>query len=80
MFDKRYTQSYAEGMAQPTVGFRPSPEERRILEALASAGVSTSDALRRGLHLVAHEQWLDQARTDAARLQDEDLNDEPDAW
>lgn len=68
------------GMSQSTVGFRPNQEERRILEEIASTGMSTSDALRRGLHLVAHERWLDQARADAERLRDENLHDEPDAW
>lgn len=67
-------------MSQSTIGFRPTAEERRILEQIARTGMSTSDALRRGLHLVAHEQWLDQTRSDAERLRDENLDDEPDAW
>lgn len=67
-------------MSQSTVGFRPTAEERRLLEEIANKGMSTSDALRRGLHLVAHEQWIDQARADAERLREENLNDEPDAW
>ncbi|CAM3417330.1 hypothetical protein OCAE111667_08830 [Occultella aeris] len=67
-------------MSQSTVGFRPSAEERRLLEEIARRGMSTSDALRRGLHLVAHEQWLDQARSDSEMLREENLNEEPDAW
>ncbi|TDE95931.1 hypothetical protein EXU48_06665 [Occultella glacieicola] len=67
-------------MSQSTVGFRPSAEERRLLEDLARRGISTSDVLRRGLHLVAHEHWLDQARSDSETLRSENLNDEPDAW
>jgi hypothetical protein len=67
-------------MSQSTVGFRPTAEERRILERIARTGMSTSDALRRGLQLVAHEQWLGQARADAEALREENLSDEPDAW
>ena len=50
------------------------------LDRLSDEGVTASDAVRRGLHLVAHEKWLDQARTDAKALADENLSDEPDAW
>ncbi len=67
-------------MPQSTIGFRPTDDDRRILDALTSAGLSTTDAIRRGLHLVAHEHWLDQARADAEKLHDENLNDTPDAW
>ena len=63
-----------------SVTFRPTAEERRILDRLSDEGVTASDAVRRGLHLVAHEKWLDQARTDAKALADENLSDEPDAW
>jgi hypothetical protein len=67
-------------MPAPTIGFRPTDEDRRLLDTLARDGVSTTDVLRRGLRLVAHEHWLDQARADAERLGSENLNDEPDAW
>jgi hypothetical protein len=67
-------------MSQSTVGFRPNAEEQRILEAMARTGMSTSDALRRGLHLVAHEHRLDEARADADKLSHENLSGEPDAW
>ncbi len=56
------------------------PEERRILDRLRDEGVTASDAVRRGLHLVAHEKWVDQARIDAENLAHENLDDEPDAW
>ncbi|MCB7135543.1 hypothetical protein [Cellulosimicrobium marinum] len=67
-------------MPNRTIGFRPTDEDRRILDAITSSGLSTTDAIRRGLHLVAHEQWLDLARADAERLRDENVNDAPDAW
>jgi hypothetical protein len=67
-------------MPQNTIGFRPTEEDRRLLDAITSTGLSTTDAIRRGLHLVAHERWVDQARADAERLRDENLNDAPDAW
>lgn len=63
-----------------SVTFRPTPEERRILDRLRDEGVTASDAVRRGLHLVAHEKWVDQARVDAENLAHENLDDEPDAW
>ncbi|MDF9877377.1 hypothetical protein [Cellulosimicrobium cellulans] len=63
-----------------SVTFRPTPEERRILDRLSDEGVTASDAVRRGLHLVAHEKWVDQARVDAENLAHEKLDDEPDAW
>ncbi|MGB2556800.1 hypothetical protein [Cellulosimicrobium cellulans] len=63
-----------------SVTFRPTPEERRILDRLRDEGVTASDAVRRGLHLVAHEKWVDQARVDAESLAHENLDDEPDAW
>jgi hypothetical protein len=66
-------------MPSPTIGFRPTDEDRQLLDKLARDGVSTTDALR-PLRLVAHEQWLDKARVDAERLGSENLNDEPDAW
>ncbi|WP_277212187.1 hypothetical protein [Isoptericola croceus] len=63
-----------------SVGFRPTAEERRILDRLHDDGVNASDALRRGLRLLEQERWLDQARADMARNRDENLNDAPDAW
>lgn len=67
-------------MSQSTIGFRPTDDDRRVLDVIASAGLSTTEAIRRGLHLVAHDLWLDQARTDAEKLRDENVNDAPDAW
>lgn len=63
-----------------TIGFRPTPDDERILRESAQAGESTSDTLRRALRLLDHERWLERFRADADALRDEDLNAEPDAW
>lgn len=63
-----------------TIGFRPTPDDERILREAAQEGESTSDTLRRALRLLDHERWLDQFRADTERLVDEDVNAEPDAW
>lgn len=71
---------YSRPMAGKTIGFRPNTEDLRILEDAASEGESTTVTIRRALRLLDHEKWLDQARRDATRLREENLNDEPDAW
>lgn len=63
-----------------TIGFRPTDEDARILRAAARPGESTSDTLRRALRLLDHEEWLEQFRSDAEALSNEDLNAEADAW
>ena len=63
-----------------TIGFRPTRDDERILREAARPGESTSDTLRRALRLLDHERWLEQFRTDAEALKDEDLNAESDAW
>jgi Arc/MetJ-type ribon-helix-helix transcriptional regulator len=63
-----------------TIGFRPSDEDRRIIETVAGEHERTSDVIRRGLRLLEREAWLTQARADAERLAGEDLSAEPDAW
>lgn len=63
-----------------TIGFRPTPEDERILRESARPGESTSDTLRRALRLLDHERWLERFHADAQRIKDEDLNAEPDAW
>jgi antitoxin ParD1/3/4 len=64
-------------MASGTIGFRPNATDGRVL---AETGLSPTEAIRRGLRLLDHERWLDEARLDALRLKDEDLNAEPPAW
>ncbi|WP_435527750.1 hypothetical protein [Microbacterium aurantiacum] len=63
-----------------TIGFRPTPDDERILREAAQPGESTTDTLRRALRLLDHERWLDKFRADAEALKDEDLDAEPDAW
>ncbi|MFI6908463.1 hypothetical protein ACIBKY_44895 [Nonomuraea sp. NPDC050394] len=43
-------------------------------------GENTTDGIRRAVRLLDRQAWLEQARADAARLADEDLSTEPDAW
>ena len=62
------------------IGFRPTPEDERILREAAQPGESTSETLRRALRLLDHERWLTQFRADAEALKNEDLTAEPDAW
>ena len=63
-----------------SIGFRPTPDDERILREAAQPGESTSDTLRRALRLLDHERWLAQFRADAEALKDEDLHTEPEAW
>ncbi|PFG43351.1 hypothetical protein ATJ88_2037 [Isoptericola jiangsuensis] len=62
------------------VSFRPTVDERRVLDELGAEGVTASDALRHGLRLLVQERWLERARADMLAHRDENLNDEPDAW
>lgn len=67
--------------AMPTsIGFRPTPEDARILREAGLPGEGTSDTLRRALRLLDHERWLVQFRADAETLKGEELNTEPEAW
>jgi len=63
-----------------TIGFRPTEEDERIIEAAMRDGERTSDVIRRALRLLEREVWLFQARSDAERLATEDLTDEKDSW
>ncbi|WP_091179464.1 hypothetical protein [Paramicrobacterium humi] len=63
-----------------SIGFRPTPDDERILREAGQPGESTSDTLRRALRLLDHERWLVQFRADAERLKGEDVNAEPEAW
>ncbi|MDE0546411.1 hypothetical protein [Microbacterium sp. C7(2022)] len=63
-----------------TIGFRPTPDDERILREAAQSGESTSDTLRRALRLLDHERWLEQFRADAEVLKTENVNSEPEAW
>lgn len=63
-----------------TIGFRPNDEDERIIKAAMRPDERTSDVIRRALRLLEREVWAVQARADAERLAEEDVNDEADAW
>ncbi len=63
-----------------TIGFRPTAEDERIIQAAIRPDERTSDVIRRALRLLEREVWLSQARDDAERLADEEISDNKDAW
>lgn len=63
-----------------SVGFRPTEEDLRLIEANRRKGEKTSDVIRRALRLLDREAWEARARADMRRLQGEDLSAEADAW
>ena len=63
-----------------SIGFRPTPDDERILREAARPGESTTETLRRALRLLDHDRWLEQFRADAKGLKVEDLNAELEAW
>jgi len=67
-------------MGTSQVAFRPTEEDRRIIEAAKRPDEGVTDVIRRALRLLEREDWLKQARADAERLADEDLSGEQDAW
>lgn len=62
-----------------SIGFRPTEEDLRLIEANRRYDEKTSDVIRRALRLLDREAWEEQARADMRRLQHEDLSAEPDA-
>jgi len=67
-------------MATSHVAFRPTDEDRRIIESAKRPDESVTDVIRRALRSLAREDWLWQARKEAGRLADENLSAEQDAW
>jgi hypothetical protein len=63
-----------------SVGFRPTEEDLRLIEANRREGEKTSDVIRRALRLLDREAWEERARADLHRLRSEDLSAEADAW
>ena len=63
-----------------SVGFRPTEEDLRVIEANRRADEKTSDVIRRALRLLERETWEERARADMHRLRNEDLSAEADAW
>ena len=63
-----------------SIGFRPTPDDERILREAARPGETTTETLRRALRLLDHDRWLEQFRADAEALKAENLDAEPEAW
>jgi antitoxin ParD1/3/4 len=63
-----------------SVGFRPTEEDLRVIEANRREDEKTSDVIRRALRLLDREAWEERARSDIRRLRSEDLSGEADAW
>jgi Arc/MetJ-type ribon-helix-helix transcriptional regulator len=63
-----------------SLGFRPTEEDLRIIEANRRKDEKTSDVIRRALRLLDREAWEERALADMHRLRTEDLSAEPDAW
>ena len=63
-----------------SVGFRPTEEDLRVIEANRRKDEKTSDVIRRALRLLDREAWEERARADMHRLRNEDLSAEADAW
>ena len=63
-----------------SVGFRPTEEDLRVIEANRREDEKTSDVIRRALRLLDREAWEERARADMHRLKSEDLSAEADAW
>ena len=67
-------------MGSSQVAFRPTDEDRRIIESAKRPDEGVTHVIRRALRLLEREDWLRQARSDAERLADEDLSGEEHAW
>jgi hypothetical protein len=63
-----------------SIGFRPTDEDLRVIEANRRDDEKTSDVIRRALRLLDREAWEERARADMRRLRSEDLSTEADAW
>jgi antitoxin ParD1/3/4 len=63
-----------------SVGFRPTEEDLRVIEANRRDDEKTSDVIRRALRLLDREAWEARARADMHRLRTEDLSGEADSW
>jgi antitoxin ParD1/3/4 len=63
-----------------SVGFRPTEEDLRVIDANRRQDEKTSDVIRRALRLLDREAWEERACADMHRLKGEDLSTEADAW
>ena len=57
-----------------SVGFRPTEEDLRVIDANRRTDETTSDVIRRALRLLDREAWEERARDDMHRLKSEDLS------
>jgi hypothetical protein len=62
-----------------SVGFRPTEEDLRVIEANRRQDEKTSDVIRRALRLLDREAWRERVRADMYRLTSDDLSAETDA-
>jgi len=62
------------------VGFRPTEEDLRVIEANRREDEKTSDVIRRALRLLDREAWEERARADMHRLRTKDLSFGANAW
>jgi Arc/MetJ-type ribon-helix-helix transcriptional regulator len=63
-----------------SVGFRPTEDDLRVIDANRRESEKTSDVIRRALRLLDREAWETRAREDMRRLRSEDPSAEPDEW
>jgi Arc/MetJ-type ribon-helix-helix transcriptional regulator len=63
-----------------SVGFRPTQEDLRVIEANRRKNESTSDVIRRALRQLDRKEWNERARPELHLLRGEDLSAEADAW
>jgi Arc/MetJ-type ribon-helix-helix transcriptional regulator len=62
------------------VGFRPTQEDLRVIEANRRKGESTSDVIRRALRQLDRKERNERDRPEVHRLSGADLSAEADAW
>jgi hypothetical protein len=63
-----------------SVGFRPTQDDLRVIEANRRKNESTSDVIRRALRQLDRKERNERARPELHRLRGEDLSAEADAW
>jgi antitoxin ParD1/3/4 len=62
------------------IGFQPTEEDNKIIQAAQRKGERTSDVIRRALHLLERDMWILKTHSDAERLSTENLPKEEDVW
>jgi len=64
----------------PTITFRPTADDTRIITGAQAPDETVSDVIRRALRYLDQEAWLERFRAEAALVAHDDLNQEPEAW